>query len=97
MKTRFGNQLNQIKELGNKIVNKQDSYRADSNVINPYGPPPDDSLNVSHLAPEESAKTTTTKVRQGDEQEWMFISIDSNGKVVINYISKVVFIFKSSK
>lgn len=47
--SRFGNQINQIKELGNKMKSKQDSYRADS-IINPYGQG-DDSLNVSHLAP----------------------------------------------
>jgi hypothetical protein len=32
-----------------------------------------------------------------DKQHWMFISVDEQGKVLVNTISKVVFIMNSSK
>lgn len=32
-----------------------------------------------------------------DKQIWMFISIDTNGRVVVNTIDKIVFIYKASK
>lgn len=32
-----------------------------------------------------------------DKQSWMFISIDKQGKVLINTISKVLFVMKSNK
>ena len=85
MQNTIGNQWN---KLQSKIQNKNQDPQ------NPYG---EDSLNVSHIAENEKANTTTSKAKSNDEQEWMFISIDQNGKVVINFISKVVFIFKSTK
>lgn len=32
-----------------------------------------------------------------DKQMWMFVSIDADGKVIINTINKIVIIFKTTK
>lgn len=52
---------------------------------NPYGQ--DDGL------PSETA----VQGKQTELQEWMFLSVDREGKVIVNSISKVMFIYKSSK
>lgn len=36
-------------------------------------------------------------VQNEDKQIWMFVSIDADGKVIVNTINKIVFIFKTSK
>jgi hypothetical protein len=36
-------------------------------------------------------------VQNEDKQIWMFVSIDTDGKVVVNTVSKIVFIFKTNK
>ena len=37
------------------------------------------------------------KGNKSDLQEWMFVSIDTNGKVLVNTIQKVMFLFKAYK
>ena len=40
---------------------------------------------------------STNNHNSEDKQAWMFVSIDQQGKVIINSITKVLFVLKASK
>lgn len=71
-----------------KVIKEEaqhEKVRAESvDLSNPYGAPV-----------VGSAKLKSNK--QSDLHAWMFISIDTNGKVLVNTIQKVMFLFKAYK
>jgi len=61
--------------------------------VNPMNPYEDITLITEA---EESPYMDKQKANEA-LNEWMFISIDRDGKVIINSISKVMFIYKANK
>eukprot|EP00347_Sterkiella_histriomuscorum_P024298 403331615 len=54
-------------------------------------------VQPKHVDQVETEQTKTQILQDEDKQAWMFISIDQNGKVIINSVQKVLFVLKASK
>ena len=46
---------------------------------------------------QENEANQTISAKNVDKQIWMFISIDSEGRVIINTVEKILFVLKASK
>ena len=81
------------------IINLQFCDLTDKAKRNPDGhhAKPEDPSNINNVRETSHADAVTVKKQKEKDEKWFFVSIDNGGRVVTNFIEKIMFMMVSEK